>query len=552
MMDKFHEKTAQERLRQYHQRTKHHLNQYAKGPGGLDWSTQPDPFRRYRGCEYIDLPLSADSLQTPYQALYQPRAIRPQPLILETVAALLELSFGISAWKQYGGERWALRCNPSSGNLHPTEAYCISFHLPGLPAGVYHYVSYDHRLERRCSFAAAFPAQAFPEGVLLLGLSSIHWREAWKYGERAYRYCQHDVGHAMAAVAYAAASLGWRVQPLPHWGDDDLAALLGLNRETDYEGAEREQPDLVLLVGPGLEDLKPPAMDSWLTEIAAAQWQGQANALSPLHRWEWPLIEEVAEICRKPVTQDPPWCASPPPEPLPIPGGFLAADLIRRRRSAQALDGATPISAQAFFRMLEMTLPRPECPPWTAWPWAPRIHLVLFVHRVQGISPGLYLLLRRPDGPMRAALGEEFLWRRPEHCPSHLALYQLLEGDARRVSALISCHQAIAADGAFSLGMIGEFEKVIGAGPWGYRRLFWEAGLIGQMLYLEAEAAGIRGTGIGCYFDDVMHQLLGLRDAQYQSMYHFTLGTPLEDTRLQTLPPYAHLPERRRAVIAVG
>jgi len=27
-------------------------------------------------------------------------------------------------------------------------------------------------------------------------------------------------------------------------------------------------------------------------------------------------------------------------------------------------------------------------------------------------------------------------------------------------------------------------------------KLFWEAGLLGQVLYLEAEAAGVRGTGI--------------------------------------------------------
>ena len=61
------------------------------------------------------------------------------------------------------------------------------------------------------------------------------------------------------------------------------------------------------------------------------------------------------------------------------------------------------------------------------------------------------------------------------------------------------------------------------------------------MLYLEAEAAGVRGTGIGCYFDDSVHEILGLTDETFQSLYHFTVGTPLEDSRLQTLPAYAHL-----------
>lgn len=75
-------------------------------------------------------------------------------------------------------------------------------------------------------------------------------------------------------------------------------------------------------------------------------------------------------------------------------------------------------------------------------------------------------------------------------------------------------------------------------GPWFYPRLFWACGMIGQVLYLEAEAAGIRGTGISCFFDDPVHRVLGLQDMQYQSLYHFTLGEHIDDPRLTTLPAY--------------
>jgi hypothetical protein len=110
---------------------------------------------------------------------------------------------------------------------------------------------------------------------------------------------------------------------------------------------------------------------------------------------------------------------------------------------------------------------------------------------------------------------------------------------------MISCHQDIAADGAFSLGMLAEFEGTLAErGAPFYPRLFWEAGLIGQILYLEAEAAGLRGTGIGCYFDDAMHAVLGIKDRSWQSLYHFTIGGPVEDERLLALPPYAHLEGR--------
>jgi hypothetical protein len=110
----------------------------------------------------------------------------------------------------------------------------------------------------------------------------------------------------------------------------------------------------------------------------------------------------------------------------------------------------------------------------------------------------------------------------------------------------VSCHQEIASDGAFSLGMLAEFGDTIGhRGPWWYRRLFWESGLLGQMLYLEAEAAGIRATGIGCYFDDAFHDLLGIRSDAFQSLYHFTVGGPVDDPRLTTLAPYFHLKQTK-------
>ena len=75
-----------------------------------------------------------------------------------------------------------------------------------------------------------------------------------------------------------------------------------------------------------------------------------------------------------------------------------------------------------------------------------------------------------------------------------------------------------------------------------YRNLFWEAGLVGQVLYLEAEEAGIRSTGIGCYFDDPVHDVFGIASRDWQSLYHFTVGGHVEDVRLTTLPPYAWQP----------
>jgi nitroreductase len=86
--------------------------------------------------------------------------------------------------------------------------------------------------------------------------------------------------------------------------------------------------------------------------------------------------------------------------------------------------------------------------------------------------------------------------------------------------------------------MLAPFDAVLRTDPAQYRALLRAAGLVGQVLYLEAEALGYRGTGIGCYFDDELHALLGLEGRQWQALYAFAVGVPLLDARLETTAPY--------------
>ena len=220
----------------YHLRTKHRPSAYARGPGYLDWESQPNPFRVYDGAPRVPLPLSRSGSTALFEDLHRAGAVPPRPMDLEGIAALFELALGLSAWKEHAGIKWALRCNPSSGNLHPTEGYLITPGALGLEGGVYHYASREHALEGRGLLSttdARALAALLPPGGILVGLTSIHWREAWKYGERAFRYCQHDAGHAIAALRYAAASLGWSGLLLDALSDDQVAGLVGIDRPND-------------------------------------------------------------------------------------------------------------------------------------------------------------------------------------------------------------------------------------------------------------------------------------------------------------------------------
>ena len=62
----------------------------------------------------------------------------------------------------------------------------------------------------------------------MIGLSSIFWRESWKYGERAFRYCNHDVGHALACLRFAANLVGWKMVYLNALSHEEVETLLGL------------------------------------------------------------------------------------------------------------------------------------------------------------------------------------------------------------------------------------------------------------------------------------------------------------------------------------
>jgi SagB-type dehydrogenase family enzyme len=517
-------------VRTYHERSKHHPDRYAPGPGGLDWASQPDPFRRYASAPELELPLLAGEWPVCWDDLFGAAGVPEQAMTIDSIACLLQLSLGLSAWKSFGGNRWALRCNPSSGNLHPTEGYVICPELPGLPAGVHHYRPDRHGLEQRAAAPLAW------SGGVLLALTGIHWREAWKYGMRAFRYCQHDCGHALAALSYAAAALGWPARLLADWGDEEIAALTGIARAADFAGAEAEEPEALVWVGPGAA----PTAASVLAMLADAEWAGQANTLSPQHR-DWPDIPTVAAATRKPAAAG---AATVPAAALPAMAPVSrepVSRLIRNRRSAQSFDGITGIGAQTFYRMLDALLPRPGQPPWALVDDAPCVHPVLFVHRVDGVDPGIYCLPRAPAAlaELRAAMRADWLWARIPDCPKHLPFYLLAPMEVREFAAAVSCHQDIAADSAFALAMLARFDDIGPTQPWRYRQRYWEAGMIGQALYLEAEAAGVQGTGIGCYFDDAVHRALGLDTARFQDLYHFTVGKAVVDARLGSEAAYA-------------
>ena len=132
-------------------------------PEAFDWPSMPGP--RVFDSERYALPLSI--------------AVDAAPAA--SVSALLLACCGASGVKDDGNNnRWYVRSNPSSGNLHPVETYVL------LNTRLYHYDALSHSLELRGANATA-PVAVSEDAVVVL-LSAISWREEWKYGLRGPRY----------------------------------------------------------------------------------------------------------------------------------------------------------------------------------------------------------------------------------------------------------------------------------------------------------------------------------------------------------------------------
>ena len=507
----------------YHETTKHSQQRYARSLGYMDWATQPDPFREYKGTQKIVLPLALEYPTPPY-SLLGTSSVPVAPLCIESLSQLLQFSMGIAAWKESGGSSWAVRCNASSGNLHPTESYIITPQISGLPhtdTAIYHYAPKEHTLELLASFQSNF-FDTLPKGSFLVGLSSIAWREVWKYGERAFRYVNLDAGHAWQSFVIAAQMLGWKVTRLESLHDDAIDTLLGFTQSERF--FEEENGDMLFVLSPEKVD-KNLQIDSLLHALPK-HFEGIANQLSPtMHQWEIiPQIIAATHGQELPKSQVKSLQLQREPS-------RESKEVVLNRRSVHVMQREiSKLTQEQFHTVLASVNGSLDGD-------RPAAHLCIFVHRVDGYKNGLYILMRNETdrADLQTLMHSDFLWE-----PMPLEnLYLLKEDDYTFAAKAISCSQDIASDGAFSLGMLCNFTNELNLyGPHRYKELYWECGTLGQQLYLEATSLGLSGTGIGCFLDDTMHSLLGLKNNRFQILYHFTVGRGFVDSRIMTKPAY--------------
>jgi SagB-type dehydrogenase family enzyme len=120
------------------------------------------------------------------------------------------------------------------------------------------------------------------------------------------------------------------------------------------------------------------------------------------------------------------------------------------------------------------------------------------------------------------------------HWPDSGDLERIKSGDQQVMAAGLSLGQELAGNACVAFSMIGDLDRATRAyGDRGYRYVHFEAGAIGQRMYIAAEALGLRATGIGAFYDDEVNRYLDIEPDQGQVVYHFAIGYPVVDPRLE-------------------
>ncbi len=228
---------------EYHQETKHSEVSIRSSNHYLDWDNKPQPFKFYTSVQSIPLPVDfpvptlnvitmkdTDHVSSPDNTIINSKLL----------SSLLFFSSGITREIKFPNGRYFMRAAPATGALYPIELYIVSENISGLQAGVYHFCpgqftltklrSGDYRL--LLSEAAGYD-QVIRDSPFTIILTSIAWRNAWKYQARSYRHWFWDSGVITANLLATAMSFGLDTKFILGFVDKAVNEMLCLDEEKE-------------------------------------------------------------------------------------------------------------------------------------------------------------------------------------------------------------------------------------------------------------------------------------------------------------------------------
>jgi SagB-type dehydrogenase family enzyme len=464
--------TSGERLRRYHERTKHSFESIRRGAHSMDWDNEPSRFKRYRDQETQPLPRSPGTGVPCHRAVRASAERRgAAPLDLGRLGHLLAQAAGVSRAVRTTLGTFHFRAYASAGALYPIETYVVSGDAEGLDAGVYHYAPLEHGLTSLClgDLRGSLGLAGADPGAAVIVFTGIPWRTAWKYTARGFRHLYWDAGMMVANLLATASALDISSKALLGFVDSDLEIVLGLDGGSEF-------PLCLVTLGRGSA---PGPVE--VTPMASAVEPISARPLAD------PAIEEAREALRLEgdaqvrtfrEAQTDGRSESSTVQVEPLADELLSRDgleeVIRRRGSTRRLAGE-PFPAAEYAAILEeATVGFPA--DWKSTGTRPFV----IASALEGLAPGVYEHM----GQGRFRLVREGRFR-PE--AAHLCLDQRLGADAAAVTFLMA-----------------DLDRILPRlGGRGYAACQLEAAVIAGRMYLGAYAQCLGTSGITFYDDEV-------------------------------------------------
>ncbi len=503
----------------YHEETKHSEISVRMSAHYLDWENKPSPFKIYRNLPSVLLPHDFLSPQEP--AL---RAIRGLPakakgasIDIRVLAEILFFSAGLTRkMKIGGGEPYYMRAAPATGALYPIELYVISGEIPGLSAGVYHFNPLDFALVRlregdyKGELDAAAGCEESLTSPVSIVLTSLAWRNAWKYGARSYRHWFWDSGVIAANLIATCSSEGLEARLDIGFVDSEIDGLLGLEQGKEAIvaiaqigvglGEKIERPPggvsiLALEVEPlSHEEVEYPAI--WNANNASA-----IHALAEVKAWRQ-SFRSPSDMRGHSIRSTIPLRPLKEEKDLHVPS--LGEVILRRgstRRFAHQpipLDHLSTIIDASTTEITLDFLPREES----------LIDFYLIVNQVEGLPPGSYFFDGATD-----------------------SLEQLKEGQFRKMSAYLCLEQPLFSDASVVFYLMTDLKHVLGSlGNRGYRAAQFEAGIRAGKIYLSSYSLGLGASG-STFYDDAVTEFFSPHPEGKSTMMAVGAGVPAYTAR---------------------
>ncbi|MCX7994789.1 MAG: SagB/ThcOx family dehydrogenase [candidate division WOR-3 bacterium] len=182
-----------------------------------------------KGGEMIDLPSPQFTNVSLEECIKKRRSIRDfenKELTLQQISNLLWSAQGITDSVR------ELRAVPSAGATYPLELFIAK------KDGLFRYIPNGHKLKKeqeadlRKDIARAALNQMFiADAGLVIIITAVYRRTAWRYGERAYRYINNEVGHCAQNIHLEAVALGLGSVPVGAFDDERIKKILKLKEE---------------------------------------------------------------------------------------------------------------------------------------------------------------------------------------------------------------------------------------------------------------------------------------------------------------------------------